>query len=54
MTESSREEETTTGLKHNGVSWLSSKASFLIAVFSFWAIFFNTDRFITLINPILK
>lgn len=50
----SREDKTTTGLKHNGVSWLSSKASFLIAIFSFLAIFFNTDRFMTLINPILK
>ena len=54
LTESSREDETTTGLKHNGVSWLSSKASFLIVIFSVLATFFNADRFKTLINPILK
>lgn len=49
-----RRQKTTTGLKHNGVSWFSSKGSFLIAIFSFLATFFNTDRFMTLINPILK
>lgn len=54
VTESSREDKTTTGLKHNGVSWLSSKASFLIVIFSVLATFFNADRFKTLINPILK
>lgn len=54
VTESSREDKTTTGLKHNGISSLSLKLSFLIVIFLVLATFFNADRFMTLINPVLK